>query len=908
MNKHPEIRLPGEYPWGIAVLDASDGRVLDANHCMREIYDCAPGDWLESRFRLLSFASFAELAATLAAGGSWSGRINPRNSRHGISSTEVMLQLDPDSADRIWLYTLEHPRVNNQLRFSSRSELKMLRVLLDNTFEYVFFRDIQGYFILTNKAFHDQVADGERYPGVDTRIEDFLSPESATWLGALDDRVRQTGEAAINEVAEVVFNNGIKHWLQLTTAPVRSGEGETVGFLSVARDISDLKRTESELRQAIDRANQASKAKSQFLAAMSHEIRTPINGIIGASELCQETELDNEQKSYVDTVVQCGNTLLTLVNDVLDFSKIEAGQLSLEKLNFNPRNTIEDVAEEFFQMVRLKKVELIVACSEDVPSFLMGDPTRFKQVLYNLLSNAVKFTEKGEIVIAAEVVELNDRSARLRFEVRDTGIGIAPTRREAIFESFTQADMSTSRKYGGTGLGLAICRELVSLMGGEIGVSSEEGRGSCFYFEIPFERAAVIGADSVPFNPELAGMRVLIVDDNPTNREIYAQMCAGWGYRSVTAADGLSALKLMEDATREDDRFELIILDQQMPGLTGIDLASLIKSRPDLREAKVIMLSSSSFDRADSERAEAIGVDRALTKPVKRATLLEVILESFQVGQAVHDKAAVGQEAMEENPKPMRLLLAEDNVVNQAVASKRLEKLGHQVTVASDGGAALAQVRQNRFDGIFMDIQMPGMDGYETTAAIRRYEMGEGLAPHWIVAMTAHALKGDAERCLEAGMDDYIAKPFRVNHLKEVLRRMDKEGRRTADDPAVPKEKAEQSVAAFLESLGPEDREDRLEAAELFIETLPEEILKLEEAVRARDADQIRFVTHSLKGVSGLFGDKESVAHAGALEALADSDDLKAHEAKLQDLARKLNERLHALAAEIGAVLKQEPG
>ncbi|MFP4157740.1 MAG: response regulator [Opitutales bacterium] len=905
MKNVPRIDLPPGYPWGIAILDLKDGRVLNANDCMREVYGCEVGDLLSELCAFANGEMLTELSEGVLTRSTWAGRIHPKKSRHGITSVEIMLQRDPDRGDLLWLYTLEHPRVRDQVRFSSRSELKMLRVLLDNTLEYVFFRDIEGHFILTNRAFHDRVFDGEVFPNVDNRIEQFVSPQSAAWFQALDARVRETGRPVVNQASEVLFKNGIKHWLQLTTVPVPNGEGEVIGFLSVARDISDLKRTESELRTAIENAHQASKAKDQFLAAMSHEIRTPINGIIGASELCQETALDAEQKSYVDTITQCSDTLLALVNDVLDFSKIEAGLMSLEKLNFSPCDTMESVASEFVQTAQTKKLELIVACGEEVPGFVMGDPTRLKQVLYNLVGNAVKFTDKGEVIIRADVRELTEEVARIRFEVSDTGIGIAAARREAIFESFTQADMSTSRKYGGTGLGLAICRKLVELMGGEISVASVENEGASFSFELPFERSPTVGADSVPFNPELSGMRVLIVDDNPTNREIYAQMCAGWGYRSATAADGVSALKLLEDANRKDDRFELILLDQQMPGLNGLDLASLIKMRPDLRELKVILLSSS-LDRAESLLADQIGVERALSKPVKRAILLEVILETFEVGESGGDRANSLQQGPGRAPEPLNILLAEDNLVNQKIAKKRLEKLGNQVTVANNGEVALRKAKATRFDGILMDIQMPGMDGYETTAKIREFEAREGVPPQWIIAMTAHALKGDKERCLRAGMDDYIAKPFRVETLKEVLARLDEAKRQASQQADTTPGGSAGSFAQFLESLSSDDREDRLAAAGAFLETLPEEIRKLEQAVESGNAKEIEFTAHNLKSVAGIFGARDSAKLAATLEEMGRHGEAAHSDGKLAQLTGDLSRSLDTLAEEMKAVLAAE--
>ncbi|MGB0745218.1 MAG: ATP-binding protein, partial [Opitutales bacterium] len=528
--------------------------------------------------------------------------------------------------------------------------------------------------------------------------------------------------------------------------PVRNGEGELIGTLSVALDISELKRTEGDLRHAIDQARAASRAKGEFLAAISHEIRTPINGIIGASELCEETRLDREQRNYIDTVLQCGETLLSLVNDVLDFSKIEAGQLNLEKLNFVPRALLESVAESFMQETRKRGIELITAYDEKLPHYLMGDPTRLKQVLNNLVSNAVKFTETGEIVIRVETLELAEESARVRFSVSDTGIGISEARQDAIFESFTQEDMSTTRKYGGTGLGLSISRELVQLMEGEIQLKSELGKGSTFSFEVNFERSAYPGAEAVPFNPEPAEMRILIVEDNP---------------------------------------------------------------------------------------------------------------------------------------------------VNQAVAEQRLKKLGHEVTVAGDSYEALETILKKRFDCILMDIQMPGMDGYQTTAEIRKFEKEHEIDAQYIVAMTAHAMKGDEERCLSVGMDNYIAKPFRVERLKEVLHLAAGHKRRKKGAGSAPS----YSYAGYLAALSKADREDLMDAGRILLQSLPADIEKLNKAMAAKDFKQCSFQAHTLKSVVAHFGHEVATSLAEELEKASE----KEQEIEVLSLAREFIESLQALTAQIEA-------
>jgi len=891
------ISVSDNCPWGIAVFAHSSGQLLEANRYMRSIYGCEDRSQLAELFSKSVEPSLAAKVASLVPGAMWSGRIYPQGNQHGISSVEVVLERLAKEPEQVWLYTLEHPIVEDALRFSSRSELKVLRVLLDNTLEYVFFRDVSGSFILVNDAFRKAVSVNGLTPGAGTKIEDFVSRQSAAWVQSLDSQMLDSGKPVVNEVSLFVFQNGTKHWLQLTTVPVRSGEGTIIGSLSVARDISDLKRTESELRTAIAEAHEASRAKGDFLAAMSHEIRTPINGIIGASELCRETPLDYEQRGYLDTVAQCGTTLLSLVNDVLDFSKIEAGQMNLESLNFSPRSLIESVADEFAQTTRGKQIELVVGYDAELPEYLLGDPTRVKQVFYNLVGNAVKFTDTGEISIRAEVADRNEDSARILFSVTDTGIGISKDRQVAIFRSFTQADMSTTRKYGGSGLGLSICKELIRLMDGTISVVSELEQGTRFEFEIPFQLTGSVGADAVPFNAELAGLRVLIVDDNSTNCDLYQQMCAGWGYRSRIAKDGVAGLSAMEEAIREGDAYRLILLDQQMPGLTGLDLASLVRARPDLRETQIILLSSS-LNHEESERAKEIGVARALAKPVKRATLLEVILETFGIGGACARPVTRNPFNPPKLDKSMSVLLVEDNAVNQNLASRRLQKLGHVVTLAEDGYQAVEKIQEQRFDCILMDIQMPRMDGFEATRAIRAFEADSQSPPQYIIAMTAHAMRGDRERCLDSGMDNYIPKPFRSEQLKEALQQailFCEESEQVSRHS----EARRGAFAAYLQKLDAVDREDVLAIAPLFLKAFPADAQSLQVAVSQMDFKECYFIAHTMKGSAGVFRADDCIAIAAKVEAACKFEDQQALESSAADLI----EAMRALVREVELAL-----
>jgi PAS domain S-box-containing protein len=905
----PITSLPRTFPWGVALISKDAGTVVYANEYLQQYY--LGDEWqaksVNDEFVLPKQQCFSDVVKELSATSSWIGRVVPYQNKHGIATVELMLQQDPDDSNRVWLYTMEHPSIDGVLRFSSRSELQLLQVLLDNTLEYVFFRDNDGHFILTNQAFSAAVANDSLPSAVGLTIDSFASEESAAWVHATDRQMYESGLPSVNQVAQFTFKNGVQQWLQMTTVPVRSGSGETVGSVSVARDISDLKRTESELRHAIRQSEAASRAKGEFLAAMSHEIRTPINGIIGASELCLETELDAEQRAYTDTVVQCSNTLLSLVNDVLDFSKIEAGQLNLEQLSFSPRALLEDVVQEFSQIARKKKIELMVSCDDEIPSYLLGDPTRLKQILYNLIGNAFKFTEQGEVVLKAAIVWRNECDAEIRFSVSDTGIGIPSSRLDAIFQSFTQADMSTTRHYGGTGLGLTICKDLVTLMKGSIHVESECGKGSTFIFNIPFPVAVHPGAESIPYNPELAGLRVLVVDDNRTNRDIYQQMCEGWGYRCSVAAGGLRALEMLEAGSRDDDPFQLILLDQQMAGLNGLDLASLVSNRPELEETKIILLSSS-LNRAEADRAEQLGIARALAKPVKRNTLLEVILETFNVCNVQIERSAgidvgVGdREELSEGPELMGVgldvLLAEDNLVNQQIACRRLEKLGHQVVVVPNGRDAFEMATSARFDCVLMDLQMPVMDGNEATRKIRRFEAENGRVPAFIVAMTAHAMQGDKENCLANGMNDYISKPFKRERLKEVLNLAKLYKYQVAE--AVESE-SYGTFAERLEEMDEEDRGDVLSVAVVLPQTLPQEIDKLECALVDQNQQEVSFIAHSLKGIVGVFGAAHIVAQAVELEDASERGDLQA----MREVSARFIHELHVLLDEVKSELSK---
>ncbi len=541
------------------------------------------------------------------------------------------------------------------------------------------------------------------------------------------------------------------------------------GYVLNGGDVTEARQAAEDLVAARDAALVASRTKSQFVSTMSHEIRTPMNGVIGLTDLLLETDLDDEQLELATGVKLSAESLLVIINDILDFSKIEAGKLEIEESGLDVPTVVDDVGRILASTAHTKGIELLVDVQPDVPSALLGDGTRIRQILLNFGANAVKFTSDGEVEIRVSVLHQNSERVALHFEVIDTGIGIAPEDQERLFSAFAQADSSTTRKFGGTGLGLAISRQLVELMGGRLGLESAPGEGSTFWFELSLRRGDDLSADERNGDPRtLSGQRALVVDDNATNRRILRQQLLSWGVEAVEAADGYQALELALTAAQDGRSFDLGVVDLNMPGMDGIELARTLKGDPATAQTMLFLLSSSGH-RLEAAESHLTGFAASLTKPVRASELFDCLITSLNAGTDLAAEEAPAKERPAPAEKSGRILLVEDNKVNQLVGSKVLENLGYTFTIANNGLEAVDAFKLGNYDAVLMDCQMPEMDGYEATAAIRRIEGSTGHIP--IIAMTAAAMEGDREHCMAAGMDDFITKPVRLEAVSTVLER-----------------------------------------------------------------------------------------------------------------------------------------
>ncbi len=679
--------------------------------------------------------------------------------------------------------------------------------------------------------------------------------------------------------------DGTNLYIESSVSLIRDLKGRPTGFKGFARDITKKKHTEA-LQQAKAAAEVANKSKSEFLANMSHEIRTPLNSIIGLTELMMDApDLNHNQQEDLGVVISAAHTLLALINDILDFSKIEAGKLELEKIPFNMRTYLGQSLKIMASKACEKRLELAYYVEPKVPEYVSGDPARFRQVLLNLVGNAVKFTDEGEIITRVSVDNKNSSGTRLHVSVQDTGIGIPENKHKSIFNAFRQADGSTSRRYGGTGLGLAVSSQVVDLMEGEIWVESTVGKGSTFHFTAVFPVAPPLDEPAVQPISNLKGLKVLVVDDNAASSRIMHDLLQNWEIVPTLVKDTKEAKQVLAQAVKTDPQFELAIIDSDMNGPDGFSLARWIKNDERLDIKMIMMLTLSTL--RSQENLEDTGISSSVTKPVSPSDLLDAITNTLSDAKPAQREGKQQYVKTQRDFLPLKILVAEDTPFNQKFISRLLERWNFNAVIVENGLEAVEAVRQDKYDIILMDVQMPKMDGFEATIKIREQEEKTGLHIP-IVAMTAHAMKGDRELCLEAGMDDYVPKPISSDALLETIQSLVQPQKRTSPPAEEPEEPVPSVDKKKLLRSFDNDWELFAETVDILISDYPNMLAELKDAFEAGDSSKLKRTAHAIKGMVGNFQAAPAAQAALVLEEMGRNDNLDGVEHAYENLANEM--------------------
>ena len=728
----------------------------------------------------------------------------------------------------------------------------------------VFRKDREGRIIFCNQRYCDTLGKTLKELVGSNDYELFAKPLADKYCN--DDRwVLQTG-LPFHDIEEHPGPDDSKVFVEVLKAPITDADGRRVGIQGMFWDVTTRKRAEQALREAKEMAESANQAKGDFLANMSHEIRTPMNAIIGMTDLLLDSKLDNTQREYLTMVQQSGESLLSLINDILDFSKIEAGKLELDIQTFSLADRLGDTMRTLALRAHMKNLELAMRIDNRVPARVLGDVGRLRQVLVNLVGNAIKFTHEGEVLVSVDVDSFNQDEVRLVFSVADTGIGIPDDKIDHIFKEFEQADGSTTRQYGGTGLGLAIVSRLVDLMGGKLSVDSQLGKGSKFTFSLNFP-VDVINETDIP-TVDLVNMTALIVDDNQTNLRILDDMVRGWGMNTITASDAKRAFALLQSLALADQPASILLSDVNMPEHDGFDLANWIRGEPSIAETPIVMLTSGGR-RGDVEARRELGVFAQLFKPVKQADLLDTVVTAL--GKSSKDTPASTSDGAPARVASLKILLAEDNRVNQRLAIGLLEKHGHEIHVVGNGRECIDRFQSEPFDVILMDVQMPEVDGLEATRAIRQIEFDKHTRIP-IIAMTAHAMAGDRERCIEAGMDDYLSKPIRIRALMQAIGdniqdSVIAQGDLTDDQH---RQRAFVDWENAFETVGG-DKSLLCELIQVFVEERENMIADIKSSLDKNDPAELRRSSHAMKGALGHLGAMSIASVAARMESIGEA-------------------------------------